>query len=104
MVCSSVLLLLNLNIMKLLLLNMMKCRILMLVVGQVTVILGWALLVWLKCPELRHQDEGMVWGVEVGVADQPVLVSVHGDEAAPGLAPLHLVLHDAVQQLGAALS
>ena len=46
----------------------------------------------------------MVGGVEVGVADQPVLVSVHGDEAAPGLAPLHLVLHDVVQQLGAALS
>ena len=46
----------------------------------------------------------MVWGVEVSVPDQPVLVSVHRDEAAPGLAPLHLVLHDVVQQLGAALS
>ena len=42
----------------------------------------------------------MVRGVEVGVADQPVLVSVHGDEAAPGLAPLHLVLHDAVAAAG----
>ena len=82
---------------------MIKCRILMLVVGQVMVILG-GLLVWPKCPKLWHQDEGMVWGVEVCVADQPVLVSVHGDKAAPGLAPLHLVLHDVVQQLGAALS
>ena len=58
------------------------------IVGEITIVLGPRLIVWPVCPCFRHQDEGVVRGAEVGVAPQPLRVTVHREQAAPGLVHL----------------
>ena len=64
------------------------------IVWKITIVLGPRLIVWPVSPCFWHQDEGVVRGAEVGVAAQPLRITVHREEAAPGHIFLHLQSHN----------